>query len=257
MAAMTRIPTCAGPDSVAIDQERGRVVVSCALQASIEIVPLARRDWEKTERIDFAPMPDGSIARGRAIFFHSGDARIAADGRACASCHVEGGSDGLVWSTPNGMRNTKSLAGRGSSGPFGWKGESATLEAHIARTIRVNLGGRGLPKRDLDDLAAYVASIPAPPAAKMPAEHGRELFVQRDCVLCHDGARSDGERHDVGGGKFLTPSLAGVAHSGPYFHDGRYASLETLLDKTSGKMGSGDPLGPEDRDALAAYLRTL
>jgi cytochrome c peroxidase len=48
-----------------------------------------------------------------------------------------------------------------------------------------------------------------------------------------------------------------VAGSAPYFHDGRFATLEELLDKTEGSMGSTKNLSVEDRRALLAYLRTL
>jgi hypothetical protein len=49
----------------------------------------------------------------------------------------------------------------------------------------------------------------------------------------------------------------GIGGSGPYFHDGRYASLEELLEKSKGKMGSVTALTPPERGALLSYLRTL
>ena len=42
-----------------------------------------------------------------------------------------------------------------------------------------------------------------------------------------------------------------------YFHDGRYATLEALLDDNLDRMGSTSQLKGEDREALLAFLRTL
>ena len=56
--------------------------------------------------------------------------------------------------------------------------------------------------------------------------------------------------------QFLAPSLRFVGGSAPYFHDGRYATLEELLRKND-KMGDTKSLSADDRGALEAYLRTL
>ena len=56
---------------------------------------------------------------------------------------------------------------------------------------------------------------------------------------------------------FVTPTLRFVAGTAPYFHDGRYGTLEALLTDGKGHMGSLDGLAPEDVRALAAYLATL
>jgi cytochrome c peroxidase len=259
-AAMSRIKTCAGPDGVVIDRARDRIVVSCSRDAAITVATLSKALTPDPERIAFIrTKADDAVTRGRDLFFRGDDGRIAKDGRACATCHVEGTTDGLVWNTPRGLRNPSTLAGRGTASPFGWNGQSATLAEHVATTIRVNLSGRGLRNDELDDLAAYVASIPAPRGvADARAERGKELFTSRDCVVCHASPRGDHAKHDVrSGGKFETPSLVGLSRSAPYFHDGRFATLEQLLDDTRGSMGSKDKLDEEDRDALAAYLRTL
>ena len=48
-----------------------------------------------------------------------------------------------------------------------------------------------------------------------------------------------------------------MAQRAPYFHDGRFATLGELLEKTDGKMGNTGYLGKEDLKALEAYLGTL
>jgi cytochrome c peroxidase len=57
--------------------------------------------------------------------------------------------------------------------------------------------------------------------------------------------------------KFDTPSLRFVGGSAPYFHDGRYADLDTLLSKSDGKMGRTKHLSPTELADLKAYLETL
>jgi cytochrome c peroxidase len=99
-------------------------------------------------------------------------------------------------------------------------------------------------------------------------ERGRVLFESADtsCASCHDAARgySDGERHQVmalpGAGPsegFDTPSLRYVAGTGPYFHDGRYKTLDEVLTAPDHAMGGSTHLSRQDRAALVAYLETL
>ena len=48
-----------------------------------------------------------------------------------------------------------------------------------------------------------------------------------------------------------------VGGTAPYFHDGRYASLRSLLIDADGKMGKTRHLSKDDLDALEAYMRSL
>jgi len=96
---------------------------------------------------------------------------------------------------------------------------------------------------------------------------GEAIFRSADaqCASCHgeDGRTPDGVRHDVGSRaagdqrrELDTPSLAFLAGSAPYYHDGRFATLRELLEKSRAKMGQQRPLSPHELDALEAYLRT-
>jgi cytochrome c peroxidase len=112
-----------------------------------------------------------------------------------------------------------------------------------------------------------------------------------DCFHCHGGALfqsqtfanngldsaiSDRGRAAVTGkdsdaGKFAVPTLRNVAVTGPYMHDGRFASLEEVVEYyTSGVQRSptldpnlakhptgGVPLNEADKKALVAFLKTL
>ncbi len=226
--------------------------------------PLRAAPWRRSD----APHDD-VIARGRRLFHTSRDVRLAA-GRACASCHPEGRDDGLIWSSPDGARQTPMLAGRiPGAAPYGWFGEHATAREHVQRTFE-RLGGTGLPKSDeadLQALLAYVQALPAPPTRKprdpAAAERGRDVFLAYGCNGCHKDGGTDGKAHDVGTGlpaerrrTFDTPSLVGVRGSAPYFHDGRYATLHDLLAAKDNQMVNG-ALSTGDHRALVAYLETL
>ena len=61
--------------------------------------------------------------------------------------------------------------------------------------------------------------------------------------------------------EWKTPPLWGVADSAPYFHDGGSATLESAILRHRGDAEvvytAFRALGPEDRDALIAFLKTL
>jgi cytochrome c peroxidase len=239
-----------------------------SLEAAVRI-PVARREgsW-------ITP----AVARGRELFHSTVDLRISKDGRACASCHPDGREDALTWSTPDGPRQTIMLAGRVTeSAPYGWVGASPTLKAHISHTFQ-RLGGRGLvltkDQADFDALLAYLGAMRAPtraganvdPARRERVLRGKELFAseQQGCITCHLDGGTDRAAHDVQSGhmeetslKFDTPSLRFVSGTAPYFHDGRYRTLEELLEASDGKMGHTHRLSRDDLLALTAYLETL
>ena len=51
--------------------------------------------------------------------------------------------------------------------------------------------------------------------------------------------------------------LAFVGLTAPYFHDGRWKSLDDLVEGCDGVMGHTKHLSSSDKQALVAYLRTL
>ena len=107
--------------------------------------------------------------------------------------------------------------------------------------------------------------------------HGGPLFQNQgfannglDVVLT-DLGRYEATRKDGDKGKFAVPSLRNVAITTPYMHDGRFATLEEVIEHySSGVKPSptldpnlakhpegGVPLSPEDKRALVAFLKTL
>lgn len=288
-AERRRWRVAAGPSGIAVDRFDRRAVVWSRFDRVLSVLPLdsesQRVDDERFLRrieIEAAREPRAlELALGEALFHATNDGRLARDGRACASCHPEGGDDGLVWSTPDGPRRTLALAGRlAGTEPYGWDGSDRNLEAHVREAVDRLGGVGGLRSLERRALLRYLGQLSAPPrpGSDGPASkggrgesdvlrRGREIFEskQAGCSECHRGKTlQDGERHDVGsairadrGEAFDTPSLIAVGRGAPYFHDGRYATLEALLEDPERRMGHTRHLAEGDRDALIAYLESL
>jgi hypothetical protein len=227
-----------------------------------------------------------AVRRGRRLFFDARNPSVSHAGRfACATCHLEGGDDGLVWVTTGPMQ-TIQLNGRlAETGPFNWLGTKNALLDNMDQTID-RMGGDGLADGDLSDLQAFLLDgLRAPvnpnidPAGLTPIQsEGEALFFDPDvgCASCHSGAQfTDGENYDMQTstdmerllreqqiehgmelpppGFFNTPSLRGVWRSAPYLHNGSAADLlaavETMVEESI--------LDDGERLALVEYLKTL
>ena len=118
----------------------------------------------------------------------------------------------------------------------------------------------------------------------------REQFGA-DCFHCHGGplfqsmafanngldaappdlGRFETTKKDGDKGKFAVPSLRNIALTGPYMHDGRFATLEEVIEHYSTGVHRSDTLDPNlakhpekglnlgtaDKAALVAFLKTL
>ncbi len=115
-----------------------------------------------------------------------------------------------------------------------------------------------------------------------------------DCFHCHGGAQfsnnqflNNGLDNDSGAqdeglakvsgkradrGRFMVPSLRNVARTAPYMHDGRFATLEEVIEHYAHGVKPSSTLDPnlakhlrnnglgltaEDKAALVAFLKTL
>ncbi|MBX3204998.1 MAG: c-type cytochrome [Labilithrix sp.] len=269
----------AGPTAIALDEERDRAIVWSQFAHALTTIAIGEGGDGATPPFALSSLTlvreheDAKVERGRVLFHATTDTRISSDGRACASCHPDGRDDTLVWSSPKGPRQTPILAGRlDGAAPFGWNGDAPDASLHVVQTVK-RLGGTGLEGDDKEALMAYVRAMRAPPgkvgrAAPDAIERGLAIYQseQAGCASCHGagGDMPDGAQHDVRSragadtqAKFDTPSLKLVGGSAPYFHDGRYPDLKTLLVKSDGKMGRTKHLSPSDLADLEAYLETL
>ncbi|MCB9607870.1 MAG: c-type cytochrome [Polyangiaceae bacterium] len=272
-----RFPLPAGPSGVALAGTRAAVWSQFA--GELALVDLGRSGREAVTRITSWRAPEARYTaeqlRGRELFHNTFDLRFSLDGRTCASCHPDGRDDGLTWSTPDGPRQSIMLAGRiQGTAPLGWFGDHRDLDHHLELTFRA-LGGRGLnapeSKQDLAALKAWLAVMPAPHRTETDRgsakyQRGAALFFSEEtgCARCHVAGGSDNQRHDVKSGRpveshfeFDTPSLSFVGGTAPYFHDGRYPTLQILLRATDTQMGHSAQLDREDIEALSAFLQSL
>ena len=223
-----------------------------------------------------------AIARGQTLF---NDPRLSASGTvSCATCHPANGHtdnrtyvglDPVADGDPRG-RSTPTLWSAGVRQAWSWAGTAPSLEANI-RSIIVNRMKGPEPGPDtVAALAAYVRSLPPPanrfidadggPTADAPAEirRGFDLFVGAGgCGTCHVLPSFDKrEPEDVGsGGTFKVPALRAVGQTGPWFHDGRYATLEeavrVMWDFNARKIGSSRAATAMEIADLVAYLKAL
>jgi mono/diheme cytochrome c family protein len=216
---------------------------------------------------------------------------------ACATCHFDGELDGRTWFFPDGPRNTPSLLGSADTAPYHWSGDLDELH-DVESTIRILQAGTGLApgpdncapacdqappnsgrSQDLDDLAAYMASLRLPPNPNLEAGNqlsaaairGMELFEsgRTQCAQCHLAPNySDGLRHDVGTGEgaqerkgpaFDTPSLRGIYATAPYLHDGRAETIASILTlhNPDDRHGATSELSDEEIGDLVEFLKSL
>ncbi len=181
-------------------------------------------------------------------------------------------------------RQTPMLAGRvAASGPYGWHADSPDLPSRIRAGFGLHRWARSYESHTLerayaDALAVFLREGLAPPprpARPLTADEqrGKELFESpaTQCSTCHAPASGYTNRAAVPLKKwkapagfaedpnpaFKTPSLLFVGGTPPYMHDGRFASLEALIEHNQDHMGKTSQLSPADRGALVAFLRTL
>jgi DNA-binding beta-propeller fold protein YncE len=214
------------PQGLAIHPEGTRLAVHGALSRTISF-------WDLSE----GPLPaqpdyvvstvknevlDAQVLAGKIIFHQSADTRMSRSGyTSCASCHADGGDDGLTWDFTDrgeGLRNTISLRGKAgmAHGPLHWSANFDEVQ-DFENDMRHGFSGTGFlsddlffeadrehpigaPKAglsvELDALAAYVTSLNdfgrSPyrlPNGKLSAaaERGQDIFLSAEtqCAVCH------------------------------------------------------------------------
>jgi cytochrome c peroxidase len=235
--------------------------------------------------VALAQVPAGSaqdqVARGRALF---NDTRLSGDGKwSCATCHPDNGhTDNKTYvgvtvvpdGDPKG-RSTPTLWGVGTRQAYSWAGTAPSLAGNIRGIIVNRMKGPEPSAEDLDALVAYVKSLDYPAngflkadgtpsdAAPAAARRGFEIFsVKAGCKACHLPPvydKKDLEEVDSGG-KFKVPSLRAVARTAPYFHDGRFKTLDEAVRSMwqyVQKAGTTEKLTDQDLSDLVEFLKIL
>jgi len=286
------------PGAIVLNATRGRLYVLTI--TGQEIVTLGARTGLVLSRTRFAHDPTPSvIARGRYLFGTGTDKRLTKDQwMSCAVCHPDGDQDGRQWDLGDGPLDTRSLRGCVQTAPLHFDGHLDEIQDTYEFTRTVMAGQWFVPRgamhgdvdkpnagldRDLDALAAYVASLvprqpPPPPAESSPLiKRGKQIFFSREtgCATCHpppystDSGKRDGQGglilHDVGTRptapphRLDTPTLLGLRRSEPYLHDGRAETIEEIFTKFNlqDKHGRTSHLSKDEIHALCEFLRYL
>ena len=130
------------------------------------------------------------------------------------------------------------MGGLSDTEPVTWEDEVATVADEIRVTSQGRMLGRGLDDAQAQNLAAWLNTLGAPDSRPSDldgaqVERGRLLFERADvgCATCHEGARlTDNLSHTLYDRAAVnTPSLTGLAATGPYLHDGRDVTLDDLV----------------------------
>jgi len=220
------------------------------------------------------------IAKGRELF---NDVKLSGDGKwSCASCHPnQGHTDNKTYVgldvVPNGDpkgRSTPTLWGAGTRQAFSWAGTAPSLQANMRAIIVNRMKGPEPSPGTLEALEAYARFLNYPPNANLnangtpsatapaAAKRGYAVFMRAGCQACHLPPTYD--KKDVedvfSGGKFKVPSLRVVSLTSPYFHDGRFATLEQAVRfmwEYLQKAGTTEKLTEDDLRDLVEFLRIL
>ncbi|MCA9537693.1 MAG: hypothetical protein KC620_02320 [Myxococcales bacterium] len=273
-----------GPRGIALSADGRHAFVDVAFDAAVARLDLpdARADrpleagLTRTRPLGPSAL-DLTARRGRQLFHDAVNTHLTPSGIVtCATCHPDGGEDGLRWflhlpDVPRKLRRTPPAWGaRRRLAPFHWDGEFADVESLTLATVRALMEGDGL-LIDAAAIAAWLDVVPPPPGrpaadaadAAVIAE-GEAAFAAAGCAECHPAPDfSDAKAHALGAlsadpdgqlDAVDTPALRGVRARPPFWHDGRAADLAMAIDAHGLDTAPADPA---TRAALVRYLETL
>jgi YVTN family beta-propeller protein len=253
------------PTSAVVAPDGARAYVANTLGGSITVLDLTGK--KVAAEIALGPSPEATAAeRGERLFY---DARLSHGGwLSCHSCHTDGHTSGqladtLGDGTYGSPKRVLTLRGVGATGPWAWDGTVKSLEDQVRQSIEKTMQGRPPTAEVVSDLVAFLRTLPPPPpAAEGEANRGRERFGVLGCAGCHAPptytsrkAYRVGLKDEAGRDAFNPPSLRGLGQGGPYFHDGRAATLKAILTEHKHQLPA--ELSPREVEELVKYLRTL
>jgi cytochrome c553 len=198
------LPVGKNPRGLALSRDGRRGYVLNYLGRSVTIL-----DLERLAPLGEVPVTaetlDPELLRGKILFNNATNPKLSQGSwLSCATCHPDGGTDGVTWMFPDGPRQSPALWYAASTRPWHW---SAALDEaqDVEETIQVIQHGLGLApgadpaqlgapnagrSADLDALAAFLERgirPAAPPLAAGDAAEGRRLFQAAGCAECHAG----------------------------------------------------------------------
>ena len=224
----------------------------------------------------------GAEQRGELAYFSG---QLSHEGwMSCNSCHVEGQSPDLLVDTLGDAtfdtpKKIPSLQQTSQTGPWAWNGGALTLHDQLNKTLTNTMhvpdelpASTGLDRESVvADLVAYLSSLkarePASTSEPLTTEASDKLaegeaVFQEHCARCHDPANhfTTAKSYDVGlnderGQKlFNPPSLRELRFRAQFMHDGRFRSLDQVLQHHPDPTR---PIPASQREQLIQYLKSL
>ncbi len=158
------LPAGSMPRAIVVDDANGVFWVYCWGSSAVREYLVSDSSLVRVCELSSDPTPK-NIARGRELFYDAGHSFN--NNGSCASCHVEGRTDFLVWnledldSDAKGPLLTQSMTGLAPLAPFHWRGERRNLR-EFNGAFGSLLGGAGLNDEEFADFEAYVLSLTNP-----------------------------------------------------------------------------------------------
>lgn len=238
LAERTRISAAGRPRTVLADGDRLFVHGAQAYQVTVAgtdgtVGPVAQLSGD--------PRPEGVI---QGQFLYTGTGEGHGLNHSCADCHVDGLTDGNVWSAGFSKAATRPMFWMEGTGPIGWEGDAYDLYAYLYGSPTPTIGATvttELHQAFYDYLAALV---PPPPANGMthrdgsPTEdalRGEAVFENEgSCGGCHAGPLKTQGLRLPGGGTHsdyavVVPSLIGSYRHTFWLVDGAARTLEEAV----------------------------
>lgn len=233
--------------------------------------------WHEAKITLRAPSPGGEVREERFTNFFAGT-DVSAIAARWGDITAEGeGGFGYARQTPMLVGRVK------AQGPYGWHGESPDLAARIVAGFGLHRWSSGSDNETMKRAYAYALAkflregLVPPPRAERPLtdeeQRGKAIFMGpvTQCSTCHPPQTDYTDRtaqslkklapprgfSEDPNPNYKVPSLLFVGGSAPYMHDGRFESLESLVELNQDRMGKTAQLSKEERAALIAFLRTL
>lgn len=215
-----RIAVGKGPTGLALDEPRGSLYVLNRFDQTIGVVDLGAKS--QVAQVAIGRNPESNAVKiGRSLLY---DANFSAHGTvSCASCHLNGHRDGMVWDLGNpqgsmdpvstflppntnstdsqhpmkGPMMTQSLRGIIGNEPLHWRGDRAGLENFNGAFVSLLGGPRLLTDTEMAQFKAFVQSMKYPPNPNQfqhrpPNEFGSGFFSSQNlfggtinCSECH------------------------------------------------------------------------
>jgi cytochrome c peroxidase len=258
------------PSDLVLDASDETAITADSMSDTLTLIRVSDLSVIGTIALGPTPVRRTPAERGEAAFL---DGRRSLDRwMSCASCHVNGHTNGLNFDTLGdggfgAPKNTPSLLGVGPTAPFAWTGQFEALRDQVHQSLDSSLRGRSADDRTTDEITAYLETLAPPPPLRSPEDpaalRGAALFETNRCQACHrpphytsPGIKDVGLDDGPGGHRaFNPPSLRGAGWSAPYFHDGRARTLRDALRVHT--PGVRTPLTPGECDDLVAFLESL